>query len=62
MAPTYPGDVRRTTPFLADPTGVANTYFWIDANQNLIALAWTQFQLVGRTPMDTKLREIVLKR
>lgn len=39
--------------------GVANTYFWIDPHEDLIAFAWTQYMPVGRQPIDRILRQIV---
>ena len=40
-------------------SGVANTYFWIDPDEELFAFAWTQFQPFGRAPVDRELRRIV---
>ena len=40
-------------------SGVANTYFWIDPEEELFAFAWTQFQPFGRAPVDRELRRIV---
>ena len=40
-------------------SGVANTYFWIDPAEDLIAFAWTQLQPFGGAPVDRLLRPIV---
>ncbi|MDE2806397.1 MAG: PQQ-dependent dehydrogenase, methanol/ethanol family [Gemmatimonadota bacterium] len=40
-------------------SGVANTYFWIDPAEELIAFAWTQLQPFGGAPVDRLLRPIV---
>ena len=40
-------------------SGVANTYFWIDPGEDLIAFAWTQLQPFGAAPVDRLLRPIV---
>ncbi len=40
-------------------SGVANTYFWIDPEQEIIAFAWTQLQPYGMAPVDRLLRPIV---
>jgi len=39
--------------------GVANTYFWIDPAEEMIAFAWTQLQPFGAAPVDRLLRPIV---
>jgi CubicO group peptidase (beta-lactamase class C family) len=39
--------------------GAANTYFWIDPNEELIALAWTQFRPFGGAALDRVLKPIV---
>ncbi|MYH51547.1 MAG: PQQ-dependent dehydrogenase, methanol/ethanol family [Gemmatimonadetes bacterium] len=40
-------------------SGVANTYFWIDPAEEIIAFAWTQLQPFGRAPVDRILRPLV---
>ena len=40
-------------------SGVANTYFWIDPAEEIIAFAWTQLQPFGRAPVDRLLRPFV---
>ena len=40
-------------------SGVANTYFWIDPAEEIIAFAWTQLQPFGGAPVDRLLRPIV---
>ena len=40
-------------------SGVANTYFWIDPEREIIAFAWTQLQPYGMAPVDRLLRPIV---
>ena len=40
-------------------SGVANTYFWIDPAEDIIAFAWTQLQPFGGAPVDRLLRPIV---
>ena len=40
-------------------SGVANTYFWIDPAEDIIAFAWTQLQPFGAAPVDQILRPIV---
>lgn len=40
-------------------SGVASTYFWIDPEEEIIALAWTQLQPYGAAPIDRLLRPIV---
>ena len=40
-------------------SGVANTYFWIDPEEEIIAFAWTQLQPYGMAPVDRLLRPIV---
>ncbi len=40
-------------------SGVANTYFWIDPAEEIIAFAWTQLQPYGMAPVDRLLRPIV---
>ncbi|MDE2876204.1 MAG: PQQ-dependent dehydrogenase, methanol/ethanol family [Gemmatimonadota bacterium] len=40
-------------------SGVANTYFWIDPAEDIIAFAWTQLQPFGRAPVDRILRPLV---
>ena len=40
-------------------SGVANTYFWIDPAEELVAFAWTQLQPFGGAPVDRLLRPIV---
>ena len=40
-------------------SGVANTYFWIDPEEEIIAFAWTQLQPYGNAPVDRLLRPIV---
>ena len=42
-------------------SGVANTYFWIDPAEEIIAFAWTQLQPFGRAPVDQLLRPIVYR-
>ena len=42
-------------------SGVANTYFWIDPAEEIIAFAWTQLQPFGRAPVDRLLRPIVYR-
>jgi len=39
--------------------GVANTYFWVDPEEELIAFAWTQFNPFGGAAIDRVLRPIV---
>ena len=39
--------------------GVANTYFWIDPAEEIIAFAWTQLQPFGAATVDRLLRPIV---
>ncbi len=39
--------------------GVANTYFWIDPTEDIVAFAWTQYMPVGGQPIDRMLRQIV---
>ena len=39
--------------------GVANTWFWIDPVEELIAFAWTQYSPFGGVPVDPTLRGIV---
>ena len=40
-------------------SGVANTYFWVDPGEEIIAFAWTQLQPFGGAPVDRLLRPIV---
>lgn len=40
-------------------SGIANTYFWIDPREEIIAMAWTQLQPFGAAPLDRVLRPIV---
>jgi len=40
-------------------SGVADTYFWIDPAEELVAFAWTQLQPCGGAPVDRLLRPIV---
>ena len=42
-------------------SGVANTYFWIDPAEEIIAFAWTQLQPFGRAPVDQILRPFVYR-
>jgi CubicO group peptidase (beta-lactamase class C family) len=42
-------------------SGVANTYFWIDPAEEIIAFAWTQLQPFGRAPVDRILRPFVYR-
>ena len=39
--------------------GVANTYFWIDPAEEIVAFAWTQLQPFGAATVDRLLRRIV---
>lgn len=39
--------------------GVANTWFWIDPVEEIIAFAWTQYAPFGGVPVDPTLRRIV---
>ena len=39
--------------------GVANTWFWIDPVEDVIAFAWTQYSPFGGVPIDPTLRRIV---
>ncbi len=39
--------------------GVANTFFWIDPVEEIIAFAWTQYDGFGEVPIDPPLRSIV---
>lgn len=39
--------------------GVANTWFWIDPVEEIIAFAWTQYSPFGGVPVDPTLRGIV---
>jgi len=39
--------------------GVANTWFWIDPVEEIIAFAWTQYSPFGGVPVDPTLRRIV---
>ena len=40
-------------------SGVANTYFWIDPAEEIIAFAWTQLQPFGAATIDWLLRPLV---
>ena len=40
-------------------SGIANTYFWIDPREEIVAMAWTQLQPFGAAPLDRVLRPIV---
>ncbi len=40
-------------------SGIANTYFWVDPEEELIAMAWTQLQPYGAAPLNGILRPIV---
>ena len=40
-------------------SGVANTYFWIDPAEEIVAFAWTQLQPFGAAPVDRILRPFV---
>ena len=40
-------------------SGIANTYFWIDPGEEIIAMAWTQLQPFGAAPLSNILRPIV---
>ena len=40
-------------------SGIANTYFWIDPREEIIAMAWTQLQPFGAAPLSSVLRPIV---
>ena len=40
-------------------SGVANTYFWIDPAEEIIAFAWTQLQPFGSATIDQLLRPLV---
>ena len=40
-------------------SGIANTYFWVDPGEEIIAMAWTQLQPFGAAPLSSLLRPIV---
>ena len=40
-------------------SGVANTYFWIDPAEEIVAFAWTQLQPFGAAPVDRILRPFI---
>ena len=40
-------------------SGIANTYFWVDPREEIVAMAWTQLQPFGAAPVDRILRPIV---
>ena len=40
-------------------SGVANTYFWIDPAEEIVAFAWTQLQPFGAAPVDRILRPYI---
>ena len=40
-------------------SGIANTYFWVDPGEGIIAMAWTQLQPFGAAPLSSLLRPIV---
>ena len=40
-------------------SGVASTYFWVDPEEEIVALAWTQLQPYGTAPVDRLLRPLV---
>ena len=40
-------------------SGIANTYFWVDPREEIIAMAWTQLQPYGAAPLNRVLRRIV---
>ncbi len=40
-------------------SGIANTHFWIDPENEIVAMAWTQLQPYGGAPLNRILRRIV---
>ena len=40
-------------------SGIANTYFWVDPREEIVALAWTQLQPYGAAPLDRLLLPLV---
>ncbi len=40
-------------------SGIANTYFWVDPREEIIAMAWTQLQPYGAVPLNRVLRRLV---
>ncbi|MDE0074510.1 MAG: serine hydrolase [Gammaproteobacteria bacterium] len=40
-------------------SGIANTYFWVDPREEIVAMAWTQLQPYGAAPLDRLLRPLV---
>lgn len=40
-------------------SGIANTYFWVDPGEEIVAMAWTQLQPYGAAPLSAVLRPFV---
>jgi len=40
-------------------SGIANTYFWVDPANEIVAMAWTQLRPYGGAPLNRILRRIV---
>jgi len=40
-------------------SGIANTYFWVDPGEEIVAMAWTQLQPYGAAPLSAILRPFV---